>query len=651
MTTHLFVCTQNSKEEKKFNDFVSFSDIKLLVFSRSQTSPVLSFSNVKFCFWCLIFISLFVVNQLSSCVTAQSGITQTTATLSEARYQLAATSSGELVFFGGGNATTGPSGRVDICNVTSGIWTTANLSVPREELAATSLGNLVFFAGGYDGANYYSQVDIYNTSDGTWNTSFLSRSRYALAATSVGNLVFFAGGCCSSNVVDIYNMTNRIWATATLSQARYNLAATSVANRFALFAGGYDGLSYWNVVDFYDQLSGRWYTTELSQARAYLAATSIGNLVFFGGGQTNFGQASNIIDIFDPTTLTWNVATLSQNRTQLAAASIGEIVAFGGGTPDGSTPSSVVDMYNVTSGIWFPSFLTQSRYLLAACASTNHILFGGGYSQPNGYFYNVEIFTVPSVTNPLGSVPSTFQPTVTTAGTAVSQPTVNTLVVTPFSASSTNTLIIGAVLGALFGALIIVGAIVLIVLLKKRKKKKTQLRESVPAGIRSFEQQSSGTTRISFVSHENRQIPQTDESLLNVEPTKYQILFSDLEILREIGKGCYGRVCLGRWRGSSVALKFCKEKEGLDSFMKEADLMINLPPHPNVVRMFGISIDGPQPVIILEYCAGGNSFLFVVTSAQDWVICHRFVFGNMKEVWTNCYLTKTKFLATRKKSI
>jgi len=175
--------------------------------------------------------------------------------------------------------------------------------------------------------------------------------------------------------------------------------------------------------------------------------------------------------------------------------------------------------------------------------------------------------------------------------------------------------------------------------------------ESVPAGIRSFEQQSSGTTRISFVSHENRQIPQTDESLLNVEPTKYQILFSDLEILREIGKGCYGRVCLGRWRGSSVALKFCKEKEGLDSFMKEADLMINLPPHPNVVRMFGISIDGPQPVIILEYCAGGNSFLFVVTSAQDWVICHRFVFGNMKEVWTNCYLTKTKFLATRKKSI
>jgi serine/threonine protein kinase len=27
--------------------------------------------------------------------------------------------------------------------------------------------------------------------------------------------------------------------------------------------------------------------------------------------------------------------------------------------------------------------------------------------------------------------------------------------------------------------------------------------------------------------------------------------------------------------------------------------------HPNVVQVFGVSLDGPQPVIILEYCAGG----------------------------------------------
>jgi serine/threonine protein kinase len=31
-----------------------------------------------------------------------------------------------------------------------------------------------------------------------------------------------------------------------------------------------------------------------------------------------------------------------------------------------------------------------------------------------------------------------------------------------------------------------------------------------------------------------------------------------------------------------------------------------LPPHPNVVRLFGVSLDGPQPVIVLEYCSGGT---------------------------------------------
>jgi hypothetical protein len=53
----------------------------------------------------------------------QGNIIQTTTTLSEARYNIAATSSKELVFFAGGfNSTKEPSDRVDIYNVTSGSW-------------------------------------------------------------------------------------------------------------------------------------------------------------------------------------------------------------------------------------------------------------------------------------------------------------------------------------------------------------------------------------------------------------------------------------------------------------------------------------------------------------------------------------------------
>jgi serine/threonine protein kinase len=34
--------------------------------------------------------------------------------------------------------------------------------------------------------------------------------------------------------------------------------------------------------------------------------------------------------------------------------------------------------------------------------------------------------------------------------------------------------------------------------------------------------------------------------------------------------------------------------------------MVDLPPHPNIVQMYGVSLDGPQAVIVLEYCAGGS---------------------------------------------
>jgi serine/threonine protein kinase len=49
--------------------------------------------------------------------------------------------------------------------------------------------------------------------------------------------------------------------------------------------------------------------------------------------------------------------------------------------------------------------------------------------------------------------------------------------------------------------------------------------------------------------------------------------------------------------------------------MNELNVLIlcrELPPHPNVVQMFGVSLDGPQPVIVMEYCSGGISFVTFV---------------------------------------
>jgi tyrosine-protein kinase Yes len=96
-----------------------------------------------------------------------------------------------------------------------------------------------------------------------------------------------------------------------------------------------------------------------------------------------------------------------------------------------------------------------------------------------------------------------------------------------------------------------------------------------------------------------------------------QIPFNELIIEKEIGMGSYGRVCLGRWNHGPVALKFCRKKENIDDFAQEVRVMIELPPHPNVVQMFGISVDGPEAVIILEYCDGGSLDKVLFDSQQQ----------------------------------
>jgi serine/threonine protein kinase len=80
------------------------------------------------------------------------------------------------------------------------------------------------------------------------------------------------------------------------------------------------------------------------------------------------------------------------------------------------------------------------------------------------------------------------------------------------------------------------------------------------------------------------------ETLKSLTPG--QIPFNELEIRRQIGNGNYGRICVGKWKKYRVALKFCQNRGKMDEFMREANLMILLPPHPNVVRMYGVSIDG-----------------------------------------------------------
>jgi len=555
----------------------------------------------------------------------QINVTEINTQLSQGRFSLAATSSSGLVFFGGGfTSFTSVSNLVDIYNVTSGNWTTATLSVPRAIFAATSAANLVFFAGGTNsttGDFVYNIIDIYSITNGSWTNATLSTPRHGLAAASVGNFVLFGGGFDfnnPSNVVDIFNLSNNAWTTTTLSQARVFLAATSVMNRYALFAGGWSASGTSNVVDIFDAQIETWNTSSLSQPRGLLAAASLNNLAFFGGGNETT-QSLNTVDIFNATSHTWSNATLSQARYLLAAAAISDIVAFGGGTTNGLALSALVDMYNGTDNIWFTVTLSQPSAYLAATSSTNKIFFGGGLGNTE-FSDVVDIFDF--------ATSSQYSPAFTPSLTFSSFLSTPSVVKTPLSLSSislfavpitksnesffntssltSNALSRGAIAGLVIGIIVVLvaAAIVVMVFFFKRKRQRKQ----------SIHSEMTKTQETKNISNENKNI--LCETGVPYHRTT-QIAFNELVVERDIGDGSYGKVYLGRWNHAPVALKFCKKRDTVRALLAEIRVMIQLPPHPNVVQLFGISLDGPNIILIMEYCAGGSLDHLLYNNCND----------------------------------
>jgi predicted Ser/Thr protein kinase/cbb3-type cytochrome oxidase subunit 3 len=184
---------------------------------------------------------------------------------------------------------------------------------------------------------------------------------------------------------------------------------------------------------------------------------------------------------------------------------------------------------------------------------------------------------------------------------------------------SPSSLTLGITFGVIGGVLILFALGIVVFILWRRKRKQRQNKKkpqnidnnstnqsnkqtvTIESDMKAFTSLESNTTMTTTIQSTYQ--PGT-ETLKRLTPG--QIPLNELEIEKEIGEGTYGRVCVGKWKKYRVALKFCQNRGKLDEFMREANLMISLPPHPNVVRMYGVSIDGTQPIIVMEYCAGGS---------------------------------------------
>jgi len=518
----------------------------------------------------------------------------TTATLSESRYDLAATSiNGELLLFGGGQNNNISTNRVDIYNTTSKEWSTATLSEARYGLQATSIKDLALFAGGTNYNNTcFDTVDIYNSSSREWTTGTLSKARCFLSAVSVGDYAIFAGGSCNGktlNTTDIFNVSDQSWSTTELSEARNGLAGASVGE-YALFAGGRDPNGHpTTLVDIYNinYLYIFCWTENLSEPQAYLTGTSVGELAMFAGGWNNTkGNRVNRVDIFNYSDsfssstgrYAWSTATLSVSRSDFSSSSFSDIAIFAGGW-DGSTFYNTVDIYNSTSNSWSTATLSQSRAYLVAASGTDFAMFAGGMNTSGHNGTNIiDIYTISSTSATTSS---------TSSEASSSSPLVS------------NRIIIG--IGIAVIALVIIGLAIFLFLFRRRSKRQQYKLNEEAIGNQS-------TLLSNNNSNVYKQIPARTSEIDTKDP--YIISWSKLKVMKQIGEGAFGSVYLGEYNKTEVAIKQLTKKEvneeDIEEFNKEAELMKSLPVHPNVVLFRGITLP-PDPIsIVTDFCEGGS---------------------------------------------
>src|SRR5262249_17782154 len=136
--------------------------------------------------------------------SAPPGQQWSTATLSQGRYDLVATTVGTKALFAGGFMSTGADNDVDIDDTSTPAgqqWSTATLSLPAghaffphgSDLVAMTVGTMALFAEVNLTFGLNTMVDIYDASTGQWSTTTLRLQALDLAATTVGTMALFAG--------------------------------------------------------------------------------------------------------------------------------------------------------------------------------------------------------------------------------------------------------------------------------------------------------------------------------------------------------------------------------------------------------------------------------------------------------------------------
>ena len=312
---------------------------------------------------------------------------QTSANLSQTRYELAGISEGSTKGYFAGGATASFTSRTVVTDKltyssdTTAAQTTANLSQARYFLAGVGQE---YNIGVFFGNNSITSGNIASGQIGQYHFSSGTTDIIVMPITSIVGVTkgYFAGGNNGSQVATADKLTYATDTTiaqgsANLSQARDQLAGCSGDSTKGYFAGGNTnaaGTSYVTTADksiYSTDSTAAQASADLSQARGYLAGVSEGTTKgYFAGGYTNSQVATaDKLTYSTDTTVAQTTANLSQARDVLAGCSgdstKGYFAGGGIGFQPGVATADKLTYSNDTTAAQTTANLSQARYFLA----------------------------------------------------------------------------------------------------------------------------------------------------------------------------------------------------------------------------------------------------------------------------------------------
>jgi len=120
------------------------------------------------------------------------------------------------------------------------------------------------------------------------------------------------------------------------------------------------------------------------------------------------------------------------------------------------------------------------------------------------------------------------------------------------------------------------------------------------------------------IVHRNKILQWVEQQRIVSHFSSSFILMSDLAFDRTVGEGQFGTVYKGYWRGTTtVAIKklhkeLVEDRTMVKEFIREGELMVKIPPHPNIVTCFGTCMSNEgEPMIVNQFVASGNLLSFI----------------------------------------